>query len=84
MDFITVERRGRVTPVTLNRPQVMNASTRQMHHELQAAFDDFAADPEQFVCVVTGAGERAFCAGSDLKAPPRAISGPIRRAATPG
>jgi crotonobetainyl-CoA hydratase len=39
-----------------------------MHHELQAAFDDFAADPDQFVAVVTGAGARAFCAGSDLKA----------------
>jgi crotonobetainyl-CoA hydratase len=38
-----------------------------MHAELQGAFDDFAADPDQFVAVVTGAGERAFCAGSDLK-----------------
>ena len=67
MDFITVGRAGRVTTVTLNRPQVMNAINPQMHAELQVAFDAFAADPEQFVCVVTGAGERAFCAGSDLK-----------------
>ena len=68
MDFITVEARERVTTITLNRPEVMNAINPQMHMELQAAFDGFAADPEQFVCVVTGAGERAFCAGSDLKA----------------
>lgn len=68
MQFITVEGNGPVTIVTLNRPEVMNAINAQMHHELQAAFDAFAADAEQLVCVVTGAGDRAFCAGSDLKA----------------
>jgi crotonobetainyl-CoA hydratase len=68
MEFITVDKADRVTTVTLNRPEVMNAINGRMHHELQAAFDDFASDYEQFVCIVTGAGERAFCAGSDLKA----------------
>lgn len=68
MDFITVERRGQVTRITLNRPQAMNSITPDMHHALQAAFDAFAADGAQRVCVVTGAGEKAFCAGSDLKA----------------
>jgi enoyl-CoA hydratase/carnithine racemase len=68
MDFITVETAGGVTTITLNRPQVMNAINPPMHAELQAAFDAFAADADQHVCVVTGAGERAFCAGSDLKA----------------
>lgn len=67
MDFVTVARAARVTTITLNRPEVMNAINPAMHAELQIAFDDFAADPEQFVCVVTGAGEQAFCAGSDLK-----------------
>lgn len=67
-EFIRVTTQGRVTTITLDRPEVMNAINGAMHHELQAAFDAFAADPEQFVCVVTGAGERAFCAGSDLKA----------------
>lgn len=68
MQFITVEANGPVTIVTLNRPEVMNAINAQMHHELQAAFDAFAADAQQLVCVVTGEGDRAFCAGSDLKA----------------
>jgi crotonobetainyl-CoA hydratase len=68
MQFIRVETADRVTTITLNRPEVMNAINAAMHHELQAAFDAFAADPDQFICVVTGAGERAFCAGSDLKA----------------
>ncbi len=67
MDFVTVARAARVTTITLNRPEVMNAINPAMHAELQIAFDDFAADAEQFVCVVTGAGKHAFCAGSDLK-----------------
>jgi enoyl-CoA hydratase/carnithine racemase len=68
MDFIRVETKANVTTITLNRPEVMNAINPQMHQELQAAFDAFAADPKQHIAVVTGAGEKAFCAGSDLKA----------------
>lgn len=68
MDFITVTTDGPVTTITLNRPEVMNCINPAMHHELQAAFDAFAVDANQFIAVVTGAGERAFCAGSDLKA----------------
>ena len=69
MDFIRVAAYGRVTTITLDRPAVMNAITPVMHQELQDAFDAFAADERQFICVVTGAGDKAFCAGSDLKAP---------------
>lgn len=68
MQFISVETRDRVTTITLQRPEVMNAINPSMHQELQAAFDAFAADPAAMICVVTGAGDRAFCAGSDLKA----------------
>jgi crotonobetainyl-CoA hydratase len=68
MQFIKVATVGHVTTITLNRPEVMNAINTPMHDELQVAFDVFAADPGQWVCVVTGAGDRAFCAGSDLKA----------------
>ncbi|MEZ5709236.1 MAG: enoyl-CoA hydratase-related protein [Blastomonas sp.] len=65
---IQVERNGAVTTVRLNRPEVMNAINPAMHDEMETAFNDFADDADQQVCVVTGAGERAFCAGSDLKA----------------
>ena len=65
-ETIEVEQRGHVTHVLLNRPESMNAITPQMHEELQAAFDSFAED-DQYICVISGAGERAFCAGSDLK-----------------
>ena len=67
LEFCTVAREGRLTIVTLNRPQVMNALHPPAHRELSAVFDDFAADAEQWVAIVTGMGERAFCTGSDLK-----------------
>jgi enoyl-CoA hydratase/carnithine racemase len=66
--FILVTKTEHVTTITLNRPEVMNALHAQMHVELEQALDAYAADVEQRVCVITGAGERAFCAGSDLKA----------------
>ena len=66
-EFIKVEREGPVTIVTLNRPEVMNALHSPAHFELDEAFNAFAADPEQWVGIVTGAGERAFSAGNDLK-----------------
>lgn len=65
--FIRVEMTGGVTTLTLNRPEVMNALSKAMHQEMQDALDNFAADESQHICVITGAGERAFCAGSDLK-----------------
>lgn len=67
-EFLNVESRDHIYTITLDRPAVLNALHKPMHAELQRAFDAFAADPESRVCVVTGAGERAFCAGSDLKA----------------
>ena len=67
MQHIAVETRNRITTITLNRPDRLNAINSDMHDELEAAFNAFATDPEQFICVVTGAG-RGFCAGSDLKA----------------
>ncbi len=67
MQHISVELKERVTHVTLNRPERLNAINSDMHDELEAAFTAFADDPEQFICIVKGAG-RAFCAGSDLRA----------------
>ncbi len=66
-EFCTVEREGPLTIVTLNRPEVMNAIHAPASEELSGVFDDFADDPGQWVAIVTGAGERAFSAGNDLK-----------------
>src|SRR5580692_11613342 len=66
-EFVKVDHDGPVTTVTLNRPEVMNALHSPAHFELGEVFDAFAADDSQWVAIVTGAGERAFSAGNDLK-----------------
>ncbi len=66
-DFATYEKRDRVAYVTLNRPEVLNALHAQANHELAGIWDDFAADDDVWVAILTGAG-RAFSAGNDLKA----------------
>jgi enoyl-CoA hydratase/carnithine racemase len=66
-EFIKYEKQGRIARITINRPEVMNALHPPANLELSAAFDDFAADPESWVAIITGAGEKAFCAGNDLK-----------------
>jgi crotonobetainyl-CoA hydratase len=66
-EFCTVEKDGRITTVTINRPKVMNALHPAANKELGDVFDDFAGDPEQWVAIITGAGDRAFSAGNDLK-----------------
>jgi crotonobetainyl-CoA hydratase len=67
-DHILVERDGAVLWITIDRPQALNALDPQAHRALSAALDLYAADPALRVAVITGAGERAFCVGSDLKA----------------
>jgi crotonobetainyl-CoA hydratase len=66
-EFITVERDGRLTIITLNRPEVMNAVHSPMHFEMDEALNAFAADADQWMGIITGAGDRAFSAGNDLK-----------------
>ena len=58
---------GAITRILINRVDQMNSITPAMHQALQTVFDDFADDDSQYVAVITGAGKRAFCAGSDLK-----------------
>src|SRR5690606_13725995 len=55
-----------IATITLNRPDRMNAFTPQMMTERIAAFDATDADDAVKVVIVTGGGERAFCAGADL------------------
>ena len=66
-DFVTYEKRDRIATITLNRPEVMNALHLEAHFELKEIWEDFRDDPEVWVAILTGAGERAFCAGNDLK-----------------
>ena len=66
-EFCSVEREGRLTIVTIQRPAVMNSLHPPANAELAAVFDDFASDPDQWVAIITGAGDKAFSAGNDLK-----------------
>lgn len=63
---ILLEKDGPIATLTLNRPEKMNAYTRVMMQEMIAAFDDTDADDTIRAVIITGAGERAFCAGADL------------------
>ena len=67
MDELLVERRGAVTLLTLNRPDAHNSITAAMAVGLADGIDAFAADESARVLVITGAGDRAFCSGANLK-----------------
>jgi enoyl-CoA hydratase/carnithine racemase len=66
-EFCTTERDGHILTVTINRPEVMNSLHPPANFELDKVFDEFVADPELWVAILTGAGDRAFSAGNDLK-----------------
>src|SRR5579859_1989521 len=51
----------------MDRPEARNAMNREMTEQLDAVYDELAADDSAWVVVLTGAGDRAFCAGEDLK-----------------
>jgi E-phenylitaconyl-CoA hydratase len=57
---------GRVATITINRPEAMNALNSAVRGGLNEAFSRFRDDPELWVAILTGAGDRAFSAGADL------------------
>lgn len=76
-EFCTVAADGHVMTVTLNRPDRRNALHADANHELGAVFDAFERDPALRIAIVTGAGEKAFCAGADLVTPMREGQTPV-------
>jgi naphthoate synthase len=64
---VLYEKRNGVAWITINRPDVRNAFRTRTVHELTDAFEDARYDPAVGVVVLTGAGDRAFCAGGDQK-----------------
>lgn len=64
---VIYEKKGRIAYITLNRPEVLNAFNRAMHERLREIWLDFREDSEAWVAVVTGAGERAFSSGQDVR-----------------
>lgn len=66
-DLVLRERRGRAVWLTLNRPEAANALSLPTLKRLRALLAETAADPAAWAVVIAGAGEKAFCAGADLK-----------------
>ncbi len=64
---ILYEKRGEITIITFNRPEVYNCVGPITHRELIEAWDNFKHDKTAKVAIITGAGDKAFCAGGDLK-----------------
>ncbi|MFC7326969.1 enoyl-CoA-hydratase DpgD [Marinactinospora rubrisoli] len=64
---VRYEKKDRVAYVTLDRPHVLNAMDLATHAELAEIWDDFERDDDVWVGVLTGAGDRAFSVGQDLK-----------------
>ena len=69
-DVLSYEVRDRKAYITMNRPERMNALSRELMRGLAEAFAEADADENVFVVILTGAGGRAFSAGADLKDPP--------------
>ncbi len=67
MQFCRTETKGKVLYVTITRPEVMNALHAPANLELNQVWDDFQANDDLWVGVLTGEGNRAFSAGNDLK-----------------
>lgn len=61
------EKKGNTAYITINRPEVMNAMDPETYSELSQAWIDVRDDPDVWCAIITGAGDRAFSAGADLK-----------------
>jgi enoyl-CoA hydratase/carnithine racemase len=66
-EYVSLEKKNHVIIVTIKRQQYMNALHPPACRELDSIFDQFAEDPDSWVAIITGEGEKAFCAGNDLK-----------------
>lgn len=67
---LLIHNEDRIRVFTLNRPERRNALSQSLRSSLVEAFLDASADPDVWVIIITGAGDKAFCAGADLKEAP--------------
>jgi enoyl-CoA hydratase/carnithine racemase len=65
--YSKLEKEGKLWIITLNRPEKMNALHSPAHFELEEIFNNFSSDDDAWVAIITGIGDRAFCAGNDLR-----------------
>lgn len=74
-EAIIYEKKNHIAILTMNRPETMNAMNMAMRREMGEAFVDFRDDKDSWVLIITGAGERAFSAGLDLREMAAGLSG---------
>ncbi len=67
MSVVDCQKEGRIAIITLNRPKALNALSEELREELNAAMVDFRDNNDLWVAIITGAGDRAFSAGADIK-----------------
>ena len=67
MSVLLYEKKNHIAYITLNRPEALNSLSRQLMADLWAALRDFRDDNKAWVALIKGAGDRAFCAGADIK-----------------
>ena len=65
-ETVTVEKRGKIAILTINRPDKLNALNKQVHGEGVAAMEELRKDDSIRVLIITGAGEKSFVAGADI------------------
>ncbi|MBW1708513.1 MAG: enoyl-CoA hydratase/isomerase family protein [Deltaproteobacteria bacterium] len=64
---VNYEKDGKIAIITINRPEAMNSLNVDVRKEMQEALEDFRDNPDLWVAIITGAGDRAFSAGADIK-----------------
>ncbi len=79
MPVVIYEKRGRTVVLTLNRPEAMNAINREVREALVESFLRFRDDDDARTLILTGAGDRAFSAGADLKEMSQSLPEPAQR-----
>lgn len=67
LKHVIYEKKGHVAYVTINRPEVMNALHTYAYQDLRACWRDMQIDPNIYCGILTGSGDKAFCAGRDVK-----------------
>jgi enoyl-CoA hydratase/carnithine racemase len=83
MPALIYEKKGRIAYITLNRPEVLNAMNSEVWSGLVKAWEDVRDDPDVWVSIVTGSGDKAFSAGQDLRELGAWLATPIDRRSGP-
>ena len=65
-DILLYEKMDRIVVMTINRPERMNAISQELRERLEEAWVKFRDDEDSWMCILTGAGDKVFCAGADL------------------